>query len=66
MVSLVTTKVEEILELKPSKDIVIFEGSPLKFGASVVLAFHGDDETGELEVATCFPKDNELVMNLRE
>lgn len=60
-VRLVTTKVESILGLKTkNRDLVVFEGSPLQFGASVVLSFHADDATGELEVATCFPREDEF------
>lgn len=57
IIYLVTTNVESILRLKPSKDLVIFEGSPLKYGATVVLAFSANDETGKLELATCFPQE---------
>jgi imidazolonepropionase-like amidohydrolase len=55
-VRLVTTNVEEILGLPPSGDLVVFEGDPLRFGASVVLAFHGDGRGG-VELATCFPRE---------
>lgn len=61
-VRLVTTKVESILGLKTkSRDLVVYEGSPLQYGASVVLSFHADDATGQLEVATCFPREDQLV-----
>jgi hypothetical protein len=52
---LVTTNVEAILGLSSSKDIVVFEGNPLRYGATVVLSFHADSETGQLQVGTCFP-----------
>ena len=60
-IKLVTTNLEEILGLKPNKDLVVFEGSVLGYGATVVLAFHADEETGELEVATCFPREDEFL-----
>ncbi|POR34075.1 Uncharacterized protein TPAR_05713 [Tolypocladium paradoxum] len=56
-VRLVTTNVESILGLKKSKDLVVFEGSPLQYGATAVLSFHAGAETGKLEVATCFPRE---------
>lgn len=60
-VRLVTTNVESILGLKTkNKDLVVFEGSPLQYGASVVLSFHADDASGKLEVATCFPRENDV------
>lgn len=52
---LVTTNVEAILGLEPSRDIVIYEGSPLRYGGTVVLALHAEGEGGRLEVGTCFP-----------
>ena len=61
IVGLVTTRVEEILHLKPSRDLVIYEGNPLEFGATVVLAFQADDETDRLELAACFPEEDEFV-----
>ena len=59
VVALVTTNVEKILQLKPSKDLVVFEGSPLEFGGTVVLSLVSNDETDELELATCFPREDE-------
>jgi hypothetical protein len=59
-VDLVTKNVEKILDLDPSKDLVVYEGNPLRFGATVVLAFHADEETGVLEVATCYPREDEF------
>lgn len=53
-VSLITTKVEKILKLQPSKDLVVFEGNPLQFGATVVTSFHAD-KAGKLEVSSCYP-----------
>lgn len=61
---LVTSNVESILGLKKSKDLVVFEGSPLEFGATVVLALHADEETGRLEVATCFPQEDDYETGL--
>lgn len=54
--NLVTANIEEILDLKPSQDLVVFEGSPLQYGATVVMALHGTDE-GHLEIATCYPEE---------
>jgi hypothetical protein len=54
-VDLVSTNIEEILGLdvkKENRDFVVFEGNPLEFGASVVLAFDGDD--GSLSM--CWPE----------
>ncbi|KAK5990197.1 hypothetical protein PT974_08463 [Cladobotryum mycophilum] len=59
-VRLVSTNVESILGLKKSRDLVVFEGSPMRYGASVVVAFHADDKTGKLEVSTCFPREDEF------
>ncbi|KND94996.1 hypothetical protein TOPH_00533 [Tolypocladium ophioglossoides CBS 100239] len=56
-VRLATTNVESILDLNKSKDLVVFEGNPLQYGATAVLSFHADAETGKLEVATCFPRE---------
>lgn len=58
-VRLVTSNVESILGLEKSRDLVVFEGNPLSYGASVVLSFHANGETGKLEVATCFPREDE-------
>ncbi|PNY25533.1 Uncharacterized protein TCAP_04526 [Tolypocladium capitatum] len=49
--------VESILGLKRSKDLVVFGGNPLRYGATAVLSFHADAETGKLEVATGFPRE---------
>lgn len=38
-VDLVSTNVEKILSLKKSKDVVIWEGSPLEFGAAPAIVF---------------------------
>lgn len=60
-VRLVTSNVESILGLKKkSRDLVVFEGSPLQYGASVVLSFHADHQTRQLEVGTCFPREDEF------
>ncbi|KAJ4858939.1 amidohydrolase family domain-containing protein [Trichoderma breve] len=58
-VRLVTSNVESILGLEKSRDLVVFEGNPLSYGASVVVSFHANVETGKLEVATCFPREDE-------
>ncbi|KAK8058985.1 hypothetical protein PG994_009433 [Apiospora phragmitis] len=54
-VRLVSKNAEEILGLRPSKDVVLWENNPLQFGASVVLSFEKNRE-GDL-VATCWPVD---------
>ncbi|EHK24608.1 carbohydrate esterase family 9 protein [Trichoderma virens Gv29-8] len=64
-VRLVTSNVESILGLEKSRDLVVFEGNPLNYGASVVLSFHANGETGKLEVATCFPREDEHGSVLR-
>jgi hypothetical protein len=56
-VQLVSKNVEDILGLKPSKDVVVWENNPLQWGASVVLSFE-ETEDGRLEVATCWPDDS--------
>lgn len=56
-VRLISTNVESILGLKKSKDLVVFEGNPLQYGATAVLSFHADAKTGKLEVAACFPME---------
>jgi hypothetical protein len=62
-VKLVTSNVEDILHLKKkSKDIVLFEGDPLRYGATVALTFAANDKTGQLDLASCFPRENELVV----
>lgn len=55
-IRLVTRNVEEILGLEPSKDIVVWENSPLQWGASVVLSFE-ETADGMMEVGTCWPDD---------
>lgn len=64
-VRLVTSNVESILGLEKSKDLVVFEGNPLNYGASVAVSFHANGETGKLEVATCFPREDEHGSSLR-
>lgn len=54
-VNLVSRNIENILKLdvhEESRDFVVWEGNPLEFGASVALAFGGDDGV----VATCWPE----------
>ncbi|KAL6871097.1 family 9 carbohydrate esterase [Trichoderma novae-zelandiae] len=58
-VRLVTSNVESILGLGKSRDLVVFEGNPLIYGASVVVSFHANGGTGKLEVSTCFPREDE-------
>lgn len=62
-VDLVTSNIEEILDLnKRNRDIVVYEGNPLYYGATVAITLAANDETGRLEVVGCFPRDNELVI----
>lgn len=62
-VRLVTSNIEEILGLnKRNRDIVVYEGNPLYYGATVAITLAANDETGELEVVGCFPRDNQLVI----
>lgn len=52
---LVSTNIEDILGLnvdKKKRDFVVWEGDPLQFGASVVLAFDGEDGS----VSMCWPE----------
>ncbi|TVY81685.1 hypothetical protein LSUE1_G002182 [Lachnellula suecica] len=49
---LVSRNLEEILGLEKTKDFVVYEGNPLDFGASVVVAFDGDDGS----VSMCWPE----------
>jgi hypothetical protein len=55
-VDLVSANIETILGLKQqkNKDIVIWEGNPLEFGASVVIAIDGDDGA----ISSCWPTSN--------
>jgi imidazolonepropionase-like amidohydrolase len=56
-VDLVSRNIEEILGLdvrKENRDFVIFEGNPLEFGASVVIAIDAEDES----VSMCWPESN--------
>jgi hypothetical protein len=55
-VALVSTNIEKILglDLKEKRDFVIYEGNPLEFGASVVLAFDTEDGL----VSMCWPESN--------
>lgn len=50
-VSLVSSNLEEILGLKRSTDMVVYEGNPLQYGASVVLGVDGDGRG----VVQCWP-----------
>jgi imidazolonepropionase-like amidohydrolase len=56
-VNLVSRNIEQILGLdvkEESRDFVVFEGDPLQFGASVVVAFDGQDGS----VSLCWPECN--------
>ena len=55
--NLVSRNIEEILGLgveEASRDWVVYEGDPLQFGASVVLAVDGDGGKGR--VVECWPE----------
>lgn len=55
--NLVSRNIEQILGLnvkEESRDFVVFEGDPLQFGASVVVAFDGQDGS----VSLCWPESN--------
>lgn len=53
-VRLVTSRVESILGLDRSRDLVVFEGNPLGYGASVVLSFHADGGLGSWRLLLAF------------
>lgn len=57
-IRLVTGNVEDILGLSKSSDIVVWEGSPLEFGGTVALSFEVD-QNGDLEVAACWPHEDD-------
>lgn len=57
-IQLVSKNVEEVLGLKPSKDIVIWEGNPLQFGTPV-LAFQEGPHGTKLELNSCWPNDGD-------
>ncbi len=62
-VKLVSSNLEDILQLKKkSKDVVLFEGDPLQYGATVALSFAADEETGRLELAGCYPREDDMVV----
>jgi hypothetical protein len=51
---LVSRNIEKIMGIEieeDSRDIVVFEGNPLEYGASVVLSLDGDDKS----VMDCWP-----------
>ena len=50
-INLVSKNVEDILGLGKTEDIVIYEGNPLEFGASVVLSLDGKGGIDE-----CWPE----------
>lgn len=58
MARLVTTNVEDILGLKKSKDIVLWEGNPFQYGGAVALSFH-ENQHGKLEVSACWPDESD-------
>ncbi|KAJ2904607.1 hypothetical protein MKZ38_007586 [Zalerion maritima] len=57
-IELVSTKIEDILGLPRSRDIVLWEGSPLQFGGTVALSFQEEDD-GSLKVASCWPGEQD-------
>lgn len=70
-VELVSSNVEDILGLERSGDIVIWEGNPLEYGATVVFGFAAQDgaSTGEtsrardlstrkLRLTSCWPQED--------
>ncbi|KAJ3499349.1 hypothetical protein NLG97_g397 [Lecanicillium saksenae] len=63
-VKLVTSNIEEILNLnQESNDVVVYEGDPLHYGATVAITLVSNDETGKLEVVNCFPRENEVIVS---
>jgi imidazolonepropionase-like amidohydrolase len=50
-IDLVSTKVEKIFNLPPIKDIVIWEGNPMEFGATPAIVLDGDSK----QVVGCWP-----------
>jgi imidazolonepropionase-like amidohydrolase len=53
-IDLVSRNIEKIMGIdakEESRDIVVFEGNPLEYGASVVLSLDGDDKI----VMDCWP-----------
>jgi hypothetical protein len=53
----VSRNIEEILGLdvkEESRDFVVFQGNPLEFGASVVIAVDGEDR----RVMGCWPESS--------
>jgi hypothetical protein len=50
--------VEDILGLRPSRDIVVWEGNPLQFGTPV-LAFQEGLQEGKLELNACWPDEQD-------
>ncbi|KAJ9154718.1 Imidazolonepropionase [Pleurostoma richardsiae] len=57
-VRLVSKNVEDILGLRPSRDIVVWEGNPLQFGTPV-LAFQEGLQEGKLELNACWPDEQD-------
>ncbi len=56
-INLVSRNIEQILGLdvkEETRDFVVFEGDPLQFGSSVVLAFDGQQG----DVSLCWPESN--------
>lgn len=54
-IDLVSRNIEKIMGIdakEESRDIVVFEGNPLEYGASVVLSLDGDEKS----VMDCWPE----------
>jgi hypothetical protein len=47
----VSSNIKKILGLKSASDLVVWEGDPLEFGATVALAVDGEDG----KIVTCWP-----------
>ncbi len=57
-IRLVSANVEDILGLERSRDVVVWEGSPLQYGGRPVLAFQAV-EGDTLELAACMPDEGD-------
>lgn len=51
--ALVSENLEKILQLPKNRDVVVWEGNPLEFGASVVLVLDGE---GGVKGLGCWPE----------
>jgi len=62
---LVTTNMEKILNLPTSTDLVVFEGNPLNYGATVVLTTTSKELTYEIDVVICLPREDDTLRDMR-